>query len=692
MKTRLQLLLSGVFVCCSLLFTSSGYSQINYSENFEGATISWPEEDFELVEEDACNGDGSIQGNPFSFFGLTFPAENTSDAIGVSNGQVATITYSYKLTEFEGGGAMPNSPSWGSVTMQYGTSPTGPWTTIETITPANHTVSATCAPRTATFTPMPGAQVYLKVVAQPGAGIDMLVTLDDITVTQPAATACTGTPAASATVASSGLLCNGQEVTLSLNPFYTNSGLTFQWQSSTDNVTYTNIPTGGTLPYYATTQTASTWYRATIACTAGGTSVTSTPVQVISTGADCPCEVVFDSNIEPITLVEFAGINNVSGAAVDGSGSMEDFTNLPPAQVTQGETYDIALEGNTNDPDMDGYETYFTVFIDWNHDGDFTDQNERYNIGFITLSDGEDGVQATGEIEVPANALPGLTYMRVFKLYDEFPDAPCGEDGEFGYGQVEDYLINVTAGTACTTPAPGTDNATQTFCDEAELEDLDLNGTGTITWYADATGGTALDESMDAVSGTTYYAAQTIDDCESTSRTAVTVMITVTPAPEGDETQTIEGGVAEDVTLADIEVTGTGTITWYATEENAENGVDPLPADTQLTDGETYYATNTAATCESEPLAVTVSVVLGTGSFAEGAFRYYPNPVKDVLTLSYDRNIARIEVYNIVGQVVKSQNIGSNEAQADLSQLVAGTYLVKVTGDDASKTIKVVKQ
>jgi subtilisin-like proprotein convertase family protein/N-acetylneuraminic acid mutarotase len=89
--------------------------------------------------------------------------------------------------------------------------------------------------------------------------------------------ACSGTPAPGQTMGPS-IVCAGQPFVLSLQNVPSVSGLTFQWQSSADNVTYTNIAgaTSGTL---TTSQTATRWYRCQVTCS--GQTGTSTPLQVL---------------------------------------------------------------------------------------------------------------------------------------------------------------------------------------------------------------------------------------------------------------------------------------------------------------------------------------------------------------------------------------------------------------------------
>lgn len=83
---------------------------------------------------------------------------------------------------------------------------------------------------------------------------------------------------------------------------------------------------------------------------------------------------------------------------------------------------------------------------------------------------------------------------------------------------------------------------------------------------------------------------------------------------------------------------------------------------------------------------------LSSGSFDNANFSAYPNPVKDVLNVSYSTEISSIRVINMIGQEVISKNINATSTQVDMSQLSAGTYIVNVTVGDKVKTLKVVKQ
>jgi hypothetical protein len=111
-----------------------------------------------------------------------------------------------------------------------------------------------------------------------------------------------------------------------------------------------------------------------------------------------------------------------------------------------------------------------------------------------------------------------------------------------------------------------------------------------------------------------------------------------------------------------------------------------------LTAGNTYYVQVWSSGSEQGTFTLKLSNTLGTNPFDSSSFSYYPNPVKNVLNLSYDKEISNVEIYNLLGQKVSTSKINANEAQIDMSNLSKGAYMVKVTSDNQIKTIKVVKE
>lgn len=85
-------------------------------------------------------------------------------------------------------------------------------------------------------------------------------------------------------------------------------------------------------------------------------------------------------------------------------------------------------------------------------------------------------------------------------------------------------------------------------------------------------------------------------------------------------------------------------------------------------------------------------VELSNATFDDASFVYYPNPVSDVLNISYANEISKVQVMNLLGQEVMVKSINATQSQIDMSNLASGSYLVKVTADNQVKTIKVIKR
>lgn len=95
-----------------------------------------------------------------------------------------------------------------------------------------------------------------------------------------------GAPVAGTTVATPPLVCNGSSSILSTMG-NTTSGVDYQWQSSTDNLAFTNIG-GATSPTYTTPGlTTPMYYRAILSCSFSGAPATATSamVDVLTTAA-----------------------------------------------------------------------------------------------------------------------------------------------------------------------------------------------------------------------------------------------------------------------------------------------------------------------------------------------------------------------------------------------------------------------
>ncbi len=85
---------------------------------------------------------------------------------------------------------------------------------------------------------------------------------------------------------------------------------------------------------------------------------------------------------------------------------------------------------------------------------------------------------------------------------------------------------------------------------------------------------------------------------------------------------------------------------------------------------------------------------LGTDDFAtkNSNVTVYPNPVNNILNISFEQGISSVAVYNLLGQEVLIKTLNSNEGTIDVSTLASGTYMVKVISNEIIKTIKIIKE
>lgn len=162
------------------------------------------------------------------------------------------------------------------------------------------------------------------------------------------------------------------------------------------------------------------------------------------------------------------------------------------------------------------------------------------------------------------------------------------------------------------------------------------------------------------------------------------LVVSVVPPPTGDSVQYFSQGQ----TIADLQVTGQN-IKWYS----YIFGGEPISVNTYLTDGATYYASQTIDGVESITLlTVTVHALLGLNDNIFNNLVYYPNPAKDIINFSNTTDIDTVTFTNMVGQLVLNKSVGTATVQIDVSGLAEGVYFAKVTAQGKTKTVKIVKE
>lgn len=147
-------------------------------------------------------------------------------------------------------------------------------------------------------------------------------------------------------------------------------------------------------------------------------------------GSTAPCNATSSNCDEYIENVTLNTINNTSGC-----NNYSNFTSTSTT-LTKGQSYTLnvgtAIIGSTNPAYTDDE---IAAWIDWNNDGDFTDNGER--IAYVLIAS---GASTSFNFTVPNTASSGNLNMRVRISFspDDGPISPCGTSD---WGEVEDYTV-----------------------------------------------------------------------------------------------------------------------------------------------------------------------------------------------------------------------------------------------------------
>ena len=187
------------------------------------------------------------------------------------------------------------------------------------------------------------------------------------------------------------------------------------------------------------------------------------------------------------------------------------------------------------------------------------------------------------------------------------------------------------------------------------------------------------------ITTTTYTFTPNAGQCATT--TSLTIVVDQIVQPTGENNQAFNS----NSTLANIAVSP-ATVLWYASSQDALANLNQLPPSTILQNGLTYYAVNVNGQCRSQPFAVTVSLNLSVDANDLSSFKYYPNPVSSVLTITANNTIKNVEVYNLLGQLLINKRFNETSIFLDLNELPESIYIIKVKSESLTREFKIIKQ
>lgn len=317
------------------------------------------------------------------------------------------------------------------------------------------------------------------------------------------------------------------------------NGFTLSWNGVSGALSYTVTVGGSTTnvsgtSYVATGLNAGSQYACSVVanCSTGG-SGTAANLNVTTTGTQPVTYCASNGNNtsdEYIGRVQFNSIDNSTGASAGGYG---DFT-TQATSVSKGSAYTLTIT-----PTWTGtvYNEGYAVWIDFNQDGDFTDAGEQVLSQSATTAS-----SISGSISISSSAASGNTRMRVSMKYNGVPTS-CES---FSYGEVEDYTLTITTGTA-DTQAPTTpgslaaSNVTSSGFDMSWSASTDNVGVAGYNVYVDGFLDGSTTNTSYTVSGvgasTTYTVA--VAAVDAASNESPTAAIDVTTSATGGSSTTL---------------------------------------------------------------------------------------------------------------------------------------------------------
>jgi hypothetical protein len=395
------------------------------------------------------------------------------------------------------------------------------------------------------------------------------------------------------------------------------------------------------------------------------------------------------------------GVNHISG----NDNGYGDFTNIVMS-FTRNQYVQGYLSGLVPYPEFE----YYSIWIDYNHDNDFTDAGEEV----VTLYTDFTGLLSFN-FTIPSSALLGPTRMRVIMSHDS-PPTPCGV---YARGETQDYTVLINDSSTVPPPIPiglnvsNITNTSATFTwtpdNTAASYNLRYKKATETTWTIAPVNVTSI--TVPALSASTEYnfscqAVGTIGPsgygATQTFATTGTVLpinsIDMSAKRQGTNvlvswsTQSEQNSAWFDVerSIDGIHFTRVGQVqaAGYSTNLRSYRFTDVNVAKSML-----FYRLKMMDTDASYKLSTVRVVAWADADMLE--FQLYPNPAISFVTIALTEAASKdmqVQVTNQIGQIVKTTLIskGTQLIKLDISVLPKGIYAVTIIGNEFVQVKKLI--
>ncbi len=352
----------------------------------------------------------------------------------------------------------------------------------------------------------------------------------------------------------------------------------------------------------------------------------TSPSPYCAAGYDDAVGMPVDHHISNVTL---GTLNNTSGAVQYPGVHYAYYNTVTAPNLTKGSSYPLSV---THDG---GTSIHFVaVYIDFNHNNDFSDAGERvlqYTINGPSIPN-----PATATVAIPTTATTGVTRMRVMVF----------EDDNYTW-----TLLSTNA-TPCTADATGS-------LDWGETEDYNVNIVGTTATCDTVTGLT-----MSAITGTSAHVAWTAVTGAAGYQYIVNTTAT-SPTTSGTNTATTSANA-----------TGLLPGTTYYAHVRDSCGVGSFSA----------WVNKKFIT------SVGINDVTASGAAVVNA---YPNPVSNMLHVQLNGNVseqATMEIIDVTGRQILLSSVVKATNDIDVTALQSGVYIIRYNDGVLTHVVRFVKQ
>lgn len=710
-----------------LMFVCQSYGQL--TEDFEG---TWPPTGWTIEstntgftwEENAFGINGKDASVSYDF------SQDESLVSPVFTVPAGTPTLKFKLSMSYYWSVDPNNnyDIFVSISTDGGTTWAPIWDESILGVFANWTPIDVSVPLT-TYAGQTNVKIKFQYIGDDGANLD----IDDISVSIPPALP----PSCAANIVSTpNPTCGNFATELSWDAAATSTGyfLTVGTTAGGTDV-LNNVDVGLVTSYVLSTQSPGTvYYWTVVPYNEAGSSTGCTENTYTTFATPCYCDSLptsVDGNGISNVLLGTTNVSNSDATYTDSTATIIDFAQSITANVQ------ITFET--------GYTYDANIWIDFNNDYDFEDAGELVKTGVASTNATPTTLNAS--FIMPATAPLGQHRMRIGTADSgQFVPDPCYSGS---YGATIDYTVNIIAAscvppaaTAVIVPACGSNQYSVDVTVTALGNGTPTISDGTTTWPVTATGVVTVGPyasgslvTLNLLHGSDslcnlslgdfiYTCPPTNDDCaNATVITSFPYTFTQNDAVAATNNAGFVTGCTNgmndglwykfDGNGGDITVTATpagidfdpqlgvytgtcGTFTCVGTVDVGFEGDPETYTITGSVLGTTYYVNigdYSGFTNNPEGnFDIDVTTTLAVDAFGTNDFSAYPNPVKNILNISNSTEISKVQVVNLLGQEMIVKSMNETQGQVDMSQLSAGTYLVKITSDNQVKTIKIVKE